>query len=72
MSKINDLNGEEIHENDSLEDKDGNKYLCGFRRGRHVIVHAPTCRAEEEGECKTDYLNESCVNFYGLVKSQLS
>lgn len=44
--------------NDILEDKNGKKYLIGFRDEKFVAVHPPTCGSEREGECKFDYLED--------------
>ena len=40
--------------------------LIVFRDNSFVLVHEPTCRAEAEGECKTDILNKKCIEVYNL------
>jgi hypothetical protein len=44
--------------NDILEDKNGKRYLIGWRNEKFVAVHPPTCGSEREGECKYDYLED--------------
>ena len=68
MSGVNDINGEEIKKEDWLKSGGGKYFTCDVWRGVHVIVHEPTCRVEEEGACRTDDLDDSCVDFYKLVK----
>lgn len=47
-----DKNGVDIYEGD--EDERG---LIQKRYGCFILVHNPTCRADEEGECRWDYLH---------------
>lgn len=54
---LNDLEGKEIYFDDFLKyDKGDSNYLVDYRNGCTIAIHSPTSRAEEEGECKWDYL----------------
>ena len=58
---LQDKNGKDIYEGDILESGLDVNYLVSFEDGAFKIIHPPTCRAEEEGECKRDYLEKDCI-----------
>jgi len=45
-----------MYEGDTIENEYDDTFVIAFRKGSFVGVHEPSCRAEAEGECKTDYL----------------
>ncbi|MNQ56106.1 YopX protein [compost metagenome] len=54
-----DICSADIFKGDILQCENDKIYLVDFRKGSWVIVHAPTCGREREGECKTDYLHDA-------------
>ena len=62
---LKDKNSIEIYEGDIVESKHSTMEVT-FRDGSFLIVHCPTCRAETEGECKTDILDKLCIDIYNL------